>query len=95
MRVIGTDLIEAYSKRHPDAAGSLSAWLKEAQQAKWLKPLDIKQKYPKASIINGKRVVFNIRGNDHRLDVSVAYQTGIVQVRRIGTHLEYNDWKFD
>ena len=95
MRVIGINLIEEYSKKHPDAAGSLSAWKEEAEQAMWRKPLDIKQKYVKASIINARRVIFNIRGNDYRLDAAVAYQTGIVQVMRIGTHLEYNAWKFE
>lgn len=95
MRVIGTKLIEEFSEKHPDAAGPLSAWKKEAEQATWRKPLDIKQKYVKASIINARRVVFNIRGNDYRLDVAVAYQTGIVQIMRIGTHMEYDDWKFD
>lgn len=36
------------------------------------------------------RVVFNIKGNDHRLVVSVAYLFGAVYVKFVGTHAEYD-----
>jgi mRNA interferase HigB len=36
-------------------------------------------------------VVFNIKGNDYRLVVSVAYQYQAVYVKFIGTHSEYDD----
>jgi mRNA interferase HigB len=35
-------------------------------------------------------VVFNIKGNDFRLVVALAYNTGIVFVKFIGTHAEYD-----
>jgi mRNA interferase HigB len=36
-------------------------------------------------------VVFNIKGNDYRLIVAVAYRVGIVYVKFIGTHAQYDD----
>jgi hypothetical protein len=36
------------------------------------------------------RVVFNIKGNDFRLIVAVAYQIGVVYVKFIGTHAQYD-----
>jgi mRNA interferase HigB len=35
-------------------------------------------------------VVFNIKGNDYRLVVAVAFKLGIVYVKFIGTHVEYD-----
>jgi mRNA interferase HigB len=35
-------------------------------------------------------VVFNIRGNDYRLIVAVAYKIGVVYVKFIGTHAQYD-----
>jgi mRNA interferase HigB len=36
-------------------------------------------------------VVFNIKGNDYRLIVAVAYRVGIVYVKFIGTHAQYDE----
>ncbi|WP_201290247.1 type II toxin-antitoxin system HigB family toxin [Stenotrophomonas sp. 364] len=50
---------------------------------------DIKNAYRNASFVANNRVVFNIKGNDQWLIVAVAYQVGIVYVKFIGTHAEY------
>jgi len=36
------------------------------------------------------RVVFNIKGNDYRLVTKINYPHGIVYVRFVGTHAEYD-----
>ena len=38
----------------------------------------------------GNRVVFNIKGKDYRLIVSVQYQAGVLAIRFFGTHAEYD-----
>lgn len=38
----------------------------------------------------GRRVVFNIKGNDYRLIVAVAYRFGALYVKFIGTHKLYD-----
>jgi mRNA interferase HigB len=80
-------------KSHADARSQLESWEAEVEMAQWKKPLDIKKRYPKASVIGNQQVVFNICGNNYRLWVTVAHQNGIVMVREIGTHKEYNGWK--
>jgi len=35
-------------------------------------------------------VVFNIKGNDHRLIVAISYRAQIVLIKFIGTHAEYD-----
>lgn len=62
----------------------------EAKKASWSQPAQIKEQYRSASILKNKRVVFNIKGNDYRLVVSVAYNFQAVYVKFIGTHKEYD-----
>lgn len=62
----------------------------QVSKAQWHQPADIKAQYASASILKGRRVVFNIKGNDYRLVVSVAYNAGVVFVKFIGTHPAYD-----
>lgn len=43
-----------------------------------------------ASILKNRRVVFNIKGNNYRLIVAVAYRFGALYIKFIGTHAEYD-----
>jgi len=68
----------------------LKCWYKEAHEAEWKKPRDIKKDYPSARFLNDNRVVFNIKGNNYRLVVVINYDYGIVGIRFIGTHAQYD-----
>lgn len=41
-------------------------------------------------MLKNRRVVFNIKGNDYRLIVAVAYKLQVVYVKFVGTHREYD-----
>lgn len=69
---------------------SLDAWYHEVRSATWESPADVKKQYRTASIVGSERVVFNIKGNDYRLIVSVDYRRQIVYIKWIGTHREYD-----
>ncbi len=60
------------------------------QGAQWRTPQDILDHYRSADILPGNRVVFNIKGNQYRLVVKIHYNTGIVYIRFVGTHAEYD-----
>ena len=51
---------------------------------------DVKSRYVSASFLPGDRVVFNVKGNQYRLVVARRYDLGIVFVRFVGTHAEYD-----
>jgi len=72
------------------AQGALKAWFAEAKVAKWSSPQDVKKQYANASFIVNNRIVFNIKGNDYRLIVAVAYKMQYVYVKFIGSHAEYD-----
>lgn len=94
MRVIGRQRLTEFYGRHEDAKAPLLAWLEEAKAAEWQTPHDVKARYPKASMLGDRRIVFNIRGNHYRLDVKISYKSQEVVVVRVGTHKEYDGWSF-
>ena len=49
-----------------------------------------REQYRIAGILKNRRVVFNIKGNDYRLIVAVAYRDQAVYVKFIGTHAAYD-----
>lgn len=90
MRVIARRRLREFWENHADAEQPLKAWFHDVVRMKWQSPNDIKQIYANASIIANNRVVFNIKGNDYRLIVHVRYDIGIIFIRFIGTHAEYD-----
>ena len=45
----------------------MSAWCKEVERVDWTTPAQIKERFPRASIVRDNRVVFDIGGNRFRL----------------------------
>jgi mRNA interferase HigB len=92
MRVLARSTLEAFWRqpRYKTSEPQLKAWYADALKAKWSTPQDIKDQYANASVIGNNRVVFNIKGNDYRLIVSIAYRQAMVFVKFIGTHAEYD-----
>ncbi|WP_218147728.1 type II toxin-antitoxin system HigB family toxin [Dyadobacter sp. SG02] len=77
-------------RTYPKAEQSLLAWNQEIESAEWRSPNELKIQYGNASIINQKRVVFNIHGNNYRLIVDIEYRYHIVFIVWFGSHEEYD-----
>ncbi len=90
MRIIALKTLCAFWQQHPDAKQALQAWYHDAKHVAWKTPADIKNAYCNASVVGNNRVVFNIKGNEYRLVVAVQYQYGIVYIRFVGTHQQYD-----
>ena len=91
MRIIAVKTLKHYWEEYPDAEGSLLSWHDEVLEADWNTPNDMKQQFGNASIIDGKRVVFNIHGNRFRLIVDIEFKFKIVFVVWFGTHKQYDN----
>ena len=89
MRVISRKTLKEFWDQHPDAQQPLQAWYHDAKQAVWKSSADIKDVFRNASFVANNRVVFNIKGNKYRLIVAIQYEYGIVYIRFVGTHREY------
>jgi mRNA interferase HigB len=50
----------------------------------------VKEFYGNASMVGADRAVFNIKGNDYRLVTAIDYRRGIVFIKWLGSHKEYD-----
>ena len=90
MRIIALKTLRLFWEQHPDAQQALQAWYRDAKRATWKTPADLRNVYRNASIVGNNRVVFNIRGNQYCLVVAVNYTSGIIYIRFIGMHQDYD-----
>lgn len=90
MRIISRKKLIDFWKINPYSEQPLKAWYYETKKVKWRSPNELKKQIRSASIINKKRVVFNIKGNEYRLVVDIEYKIGLVFIIWIGTHKKYN-----
>jgi mRNA interferase HigB len=90
MRIISRRTLRDFWVKHADAEQPLKAWYHEARSNHWKSSTDIKARYCSARALPGNRVVFDIKGNTYRLIVRLHYNTGLVFIRFIGTHAEYD-----
>lgn len=90
MRIIAIRTLREFWERHPQAEIPLRGWYAEASHADWRTPAEIKAAHRNASFLANNRVVFNIKGNDFRLVVAVRYQQGLLCIRFVGSHAEYD-----
>jgi mRNA interferase HigB len=90
MRIIALSTLRSFWIKHPDAPTPLKAWYALASRSHWKSPFDIKEAYRNASFTANNRVVFNIKGNDYRLVVMVRYDKGLMFVKFVGTHSQYD-----
>ena len=93
MRVIALSTIKGFPNRSAgiaDGREPVMAWFRQARQADWAKPADVKRDVRSASILRDGRVVFNIAGNKYRIVVWINYPYRVVYIRFIGTHRQYD-----
>jgi len=92
MKLIGKKLLQDFKEKHADARSQIESWEAEAEETQWRTQHELKSRYPKASLIKNKQVVFDICRNKYRLLVQVNYKNGIVLIKKVGTHKEYDNW---
>jgi len=90
MRILTVKTLREFWRTHLQAEQPLKVWYEDVELAKWKSPQELKQEYRHASIITGKRIVFNIKGNDYRLIVDIEFAIGLVFIVWIGTHADYD-----
>lgn len=96
MRIVARNTLTRFVQRlagHKDqraVKAALDAWFHEAKKAEWKNSAEVKKLYASASIVGAERVVFNIKGNDYRLVTAIDYPRGIVFVKWIGAHKDYD-----
>lgn len=90
MKILVRKTILYYINKYPIAEVQLLIWYNEFSKREFNNFNELKRIYGNASIVNNSRVVFNIKGNDFRLVVSVNFLQDACYVIWFGTHKEYD-----
>jgi mRNA interferase HigB len=72
------------------AETQLLVWFNEFSKYEFGNFNELKKMYGNASVVNNNRVVFNVKGNDFRLVVSINFAQTACYVIWFGTHKEYD-----
>jgi mRNA interferase HigB len=90
MHLISKRTLVKFYEKYPLAKQQLLAWAAFVEKAEWKKPSDVVASLPKTDVIDSKRVIFNIKGNDFRLITDIEYRFGKVFIVWIGSHSQYD-----
>lgn len=90
MNIIIKRAVLYYVDKYQPAKTPLLAWYNEFLKQKFHNFNDLKAVYGNASIVANNRVIFNIKGNDYRLIVSVNFKQLAAYIIWFGTHKEYD-----
>lgn len=92
MRIISVGRLKAFREHpaHREAEQPLRARGKVVRTAAWRNPPAVKRMFDGADILRDGRVVFDIGGNKYRPDARVNFDYGVVYIRFIGTHRQYD-----
>lgn len=90
MIIVNKILLDDFVQKHVQALKPLNRWLQQVGEAKWSSHADLKLQFPSADYIKNGRYVFNIGGNNFRIVTVVVFVGGVVNIRFIGTHAEYD-----
>lgn len=58
--------------------------------AEWKNHAELKKMFPSADYVKNGRYVFNIGGNNFRVVAVVIFIGGVMNIRFVGTHPEYD-----
>jgi mRNA interferase HigB len=90
MTLLGKQILDVFIKEHPDAKSWIENWVADVEGSIWRIPQDIKNKYPSASFLAENVVIFNVKGNNYRLETQISYKISIVTTIWVGTHEQYD-----
>ena len=90
LRVIAKRTLRDFWEKHADCEEQLKSWYRETEKSELKNINELKNDYPRASILKDNRIVYNIKGNNYRLIVKFNFDFQIGWIRFIGTHAEYD-----
>jgi mRNA interferase HigB len=90
MRIIARSVLVQFAEKHADARASLETWYRLVKSAQWKTADDIQKAAPKAKVLSGERVRFEVAGGNYRLIAAFDFRRQIAFVKFVGSHAEYD-----
>ena len=90
MIIANKELLDAFVQTHAQAAKPLNKWVEVVQATQWKNHAELKATFPTADYVKNGRYVFNIGGNNYRLVAVAIFIGGVMNIRFVGTHAEYD-----
>ena len=90
MKIWDKEILDDYATKHADVVNALQRWIDFVEEIEWKSHAEVKSDFPTADYVGNGRYVFNIKGNKYRIVTVVVFISGILKIRFIGTHAEYN-----
>ena len=90
MIIANKELLDEFVQSHSGAVKPLNRWIEHVQAAVWNCHSDLKRAFPSADYVKNGRYVFNIGGNSFRIVAVVIFIGGVLNIRFVGTHAEYD-----
>lgn len=94
MKLISNKMLREFSDVHVDAEQPLQDFRRLVEQGTYANFAQLKATFASVDKV-GERCVFNIGRNKYRLVCAIAFQPGLVWVKAVLTHREYDKgaWK--
>lgn len=94
MRIIAKSRLLSMAQTYGDCLPQAHTWYHIASKATWRNLSEVRHTFRHADAV-GDKTVFNIKGNDYRLIVYIRYDLGIIYIKSLLTHAEYDKgaWK--
>ena len=94
MKLISNKALREYAAQHPGAAQPLQDFRHLVERGTFSSFAQLRATFASVDKV-GERYVFNIGGNKYRLVAAIAFQAGLMWVKAVLTHSEYDKgaWK--
>ena len=94
MKLISNKVLREFGAIHADAQQPLQDFRRLIEHGKFTNFVELKATFASVDKVGG-RYVFNIGGNKYRLVAAIAFQPGLMWVKAVLTHSEYDKgvWK--
>jgi len=94
VRILAKSRLLELAQAHGDCVDQVTDWYKIASKEDWRTLIEVRESFRHADSVDGY-TVFNIKGNDYRLIVEMHYDKGIICIKHLLTHAEYDkgEWK--
>lgn len=94
MKLHNIQKLYKFIKKHRNSKKTIENWKVFVENSDWNSFDDIKDCF-NVRFINESRLVFKIGGIKWRIDTKIDYPNKQLFIMRVGTHEEYNKWKYE